>query len=730
MRPQQHESTEQTYKRIFPKDQPDFEAERVPKRQRTIAETHEFEQSVSSRPKPAFDFQRLVEKAQSRNKAVSKRDPNPFIPAKRYNAIGARHHIDSIKSKVTQAKQNTTSAGSQDHCNRHRSDTESSSEDEAWEERKVAEKQIQRPAPAPPRLEDVPHGLPFPSSKPASGTAKNQRNNARGSIMEELKAQSRKAQEQRIREKKARDEQSRADQEDASTEVNIQLVNPKASEAHDSRGVINSRGNGLRPMSTVEHQPESPTFDRSKVPTAQRTPDERESEPAQRARGPFSLNSVQGVKAVAHLLPRQMILPYEDERDAKPVMASLRKSESYTATFKKSAANVNPLTITPADLQLYRWRIEKVQWADVIRRYNELTGTRGAREDNLRNRFRQVEKAIEREEISNELCVQALTGDQGALDELNRLVRDHRVSEPTAFKKTAKQDPAQAVRIHASEAAVPRPTQGGKSYDMTIQAYFQHVKAMEIETEDEESSRECSPMTQADYVHWQYFLLRRNFTAEELAESDKDDLFDHTDWVEYDVAFESLSEANATAARFVFAAPKDAGPICEPSSKFSIIQDYDGDGLVSFELRSDAGLVQVKVSRRMRSFQEYVEPESKEGWLPKRFWCVHVKTLKKEADDLFGEGTDEVAFRVLENAVFTTLDLANSRAIDEWLRLTHVPSSSHLDVVQVERAAAKMQLEEAMRSGGGEVTFFNVFDDESRTVEVKVEVLHLQGPRN
>lgn len=637
MRPQQHESTEHTHKRTFAKDSPGFEAERAPNRQHTIAETHEVEQSVSSRTKPAFDFQRLVEKAQSRNKAVSKRDPNPFIPAKRYNAIGARYHIDSIKSKVAQGKKNITSKGSQGCCNRNRSDAESSSEDEAWEERKVAEKRIQRPGPAPSRLKDTPHGLPFPPSEPASGTANYQRNNVRGSIMEELKAQSRRAQKQRSREKKARDEQSRAEQEDISTELSHKLVKSKASEVHDSRKLVHYRGSGVRSVSAVEHQPVSPIFDRSEVPTAQGTLDERESEPVERARRPFSLNSVQGVKAVAQLLPRQILLPYEDEHDAKPAITNLRKNESHKPTFKKSAASTNSLTITPSDLQLYRWRVEKVQWADVIRRYNELTGSRGAREDNLRNRFRQVEKAIEREEISNELCLKALAGDQEALDELNRIVREQHASEPTPFKRAVKQEPVQVVRIQASDAPVPRPTQGGKSYDTTIQAYFKHVQAMEVETEDEISSRECSPMTEADYVHWQYFLLRRNFTAEELAEGGEGDLFDSTNWVEYDIAFDSLSEANATAARFVFAAPKDATPICEPLSKFSINQEHDEDGLVSFELRSHAGLVQVKVSRRMRSFQEYVEPESKDGWLPKRFWCVHVKTLKKEVDELFGE---------------------------------------------------------------------------------------------
>ena len=79
------------------------------------------------------------------------------------------------------------------------------------------------------------------------------------------------------------------------------------------------------------------------------------------------------------------------------------------------------------------------------------------------------------------------------------------------------------------------------------------------------------------------------------------------------------------------------------------------NGMASYKLKTERGVVQARVDRRFSDFQQYMMPETKQGWLPKTLYTVMVRTTQRKTimvkkmrkkvavaeadeDDLFGEG--------------------------------------------------------------------------------------------
>jgi hypothetical protein len=493
-------------------------------------------------------------------------------------------------------------------------------------------------------------------------------------------------------------------------------------------------------------------------PSAQDHDDERQSMHTNPPEGPFSLNSAAGIQAVKRTVPRPMVLPYDDV-PAKTAAQRFMGTKDKTPFAKKATkSNPGPFPITAQDLQLYKWRAEKVMWAEVLQRWAKLTGSAVSREDTLRARFRQVEKLIDTEDITTEMCQAVIDGDKDAETELNRLAALHAPNSAGAgsgqslpFKKIGKQEPVvrsarsslppvppvppvppAAPLAHPAPLALPapRPTEGVKSFDHDAYAALlqnaRDVYATSSDDDDEDELLRGSPPAEEDCVRWEYFMQRRDLVSDNLEEE-----YEHLDvevpWTEYNAAFDQAGHANAEAMIFIFTTPAGAPEIFKPDEYFAMIHKRPSEGMMEVDLKTDRGMVQVRVNRRMLTFQDHLMPESKQGWLPKTSYCVQVRTKKKSKDDMSDEA--EIELYMLDGATFLSLDHANSRAMEEWVRLTYTIRSINLNERQCKLEEAKRELMMAFEDEGGQM-FVQSREDDEKFVEVAVQPLRTMGPRN
>lgn len=570
---------------------------------------------------------------------------------------------------------------------------------------------------------------------------------ASASILSKLSADAKRERDRRARALKDRNERMReaAAEEDEATKAQTQreaernhaLSAPKAYESIRAKKAFDEIANGGPKTSAVAHAQsrQSLTPEREFPATAEPSPLHLD-----RSQGPFPANSTPGVEALKKSMPRPPVLPYDDVPSTTTAQRFIGNKPT-KISFKKSKANIENRPITANDLQLYQWRQQKRRWAEVIQLYADLTNTAPWTEDHLRTRFRYVERVLSGDDIPEDLCDRVMDGDEDAERELNRLVNlqgpepSLRVGSviPTAFKKIAKQDRALAAPSIGPPPA-PRPTQGGKCFDND--AYMalltQARETWMADSDSEEDLPRYSPPRDADCVYWEYFMQRRDFTSSDLAEHGYEMLDEETEWREYNAAFENAGEANAEASKWIFTVPEGSGTLVT-TRKGQLKYDHtDEEGMAMLDLTSAMGdLVQVRVRRRMLTFQDHVMPESKEGWTPRTVYCVKVKTCKKSTEDLFEEPEDKTY--LLDEEAYGSLDQANSRAMDEWIRLTFKIRSVNLDEIARKRGELKQEMQrefEGESEGNERARFSASMDDDERAVEVAVKPLSMQGPRN
>jgi hypothetical protein len=143
----------------------------------------------------------------------------------------------------------------------------------------------------------------------------------------------------------------------------------------------------------------------------------------------------------------------------------------------------------------------------------------------------------------------------------------------------------------------------------------------------------------------------------------------------------------------------------------------------------------------------YPQREEKDGWIPRVFWCVIVPVRDNKKGMMMQEDGESTISR---NMMFSSLALANSNAIDEWLKLTLKIRSANLDQRKIEMETAKIKLLAKLErlgqgvdeddDGTGERAkyFKEVLIEEpvegepgsGRKVEVFVQEVMLAGPRN
>lgn len=474
--------------------------------------------------------------------------------------------------------------------------------------------------------------------------------------------------------------------------------------------------------------------------------DEAEANPVETPSGPFALNSAHGVQAIRKVVPKTVTHPLVDTSATAARFMGKKPPKPPKVIIKKKAHSCLP--IVASDLQLYKWRQQGLPWSKVGEQYEQLPETTFHSEDRMRKRFRFVEESIETEEISEDLCQRVIDGEEGAEEELNRLV-GLKAPEKAApldtrpFRKITKGDAADAKPVvaashastpHPQTLVAPRPTQGGKTIDYeSSQIYFAHVAELlkeDAETEAEDTYRESSPITDQDTVHWEYFLERRDFDVDELNEElmeNEIDSVEDMEWREYGVTRAKLWDANALASSFVLATP-EGSQVFTGAQNFSLSQERDENGMVLLTRTSDSGTTQVRVCRRLLTFQQHIVPESKDGWLPKVMYCVQVKIINKPQDDLFD--SLDITLKTLDDEIYGSLEQANSCAIAEWVKLTLKPTSARLKQVEIELAEARAALLRDLEDEGEDPIFRRSVDDDEKSVEVFVQMVKVKGPRN
>jgi hypothetical protein len=549
------------------------------------------------------------------------------------------------------------------------------------------------------------------------------------SILGQLSADEKRAKERKARELKARNERMRA--------ASDELTDSQAQREAEANHAL-SKAQVYKPLRTASTVPELETSDDANL---QPDPDnELVLENTPPPQGPFSLNSAAGVRAVQKSIPRPLNLPYDDVPTLTPAQRFMGTTKT-KISLKKSSRSQDLLPITANDLKLYQWRQQKILWAEVLQLYRDLTDTVRT-EDSLRTRFRQVSKAIDIEEISQELCEQVLQGDKEAEAELNKLAGQHAgIPVPGAnpagleslpFRKITKQTPApRGVITPPTPAPAPRATRGGKILDHDTYMTFLN-NAIDVYNEEESdtetsASRSCSPPTEADQIHWEYFMERRDLLSDDI-DADYEELNDEAPWREYNVSFSNVGHANAEAIKFIFTIPAGTQPIFKPAEKWILTYEPLGEGMAAFSMKTEHGVVQVRVGRRMLTFQDHEMPDTKEGWLPKTLYAVYVSKCRKAADNMFDE--PEVLSYQLDDAVYGSLCQANHDAMEEWLRLTLKPSSANLNEFACRREETRQELQRSLEDAGEDKAFAEAMEDDEKIVEVIVKAVKMKGARN
>ena len=568
----------------------------------------------------------------------------------------------------------------------------------------------------------------------------------------------RESKEGQEREVKARKEQLQAASDDTTetraqqeAEANHAIRKPSSYQSLRTPNTIPNANHGLteRPYEPLRTNSKAPEASNDAKPQAD-ADDELVLEPNPQPQGPFSLNSAAGIRALQKSItrPPPMNLPFDDV----PTQSATQRFMGTPKTkfsFKKPSKNNDYLPISISDLKLYQWRADKINWAEVRELYSDFTGITPLRsEDSLRTRLRQVSKAIEIEEISQELCEQVIEGDEEAAAELNRLAGLYAGLPVSAansagttslpFRKIVKQTPApRGMTVPPPPApAAPRPMQGGKTLDhdtyMELLTSVRDAYATDDDDDDEED-REGSPLAEEDCIHWEYYMERRDLSSDDF-ENELEDIDDELQWREYNASFDHVGYANSEACHWIFTVPEGTAPIFRPAEEWKLTHVPLEEGMAAFRLKTAYGLVEVRVSRRMLTFQDHLMPETKQGWLSKTLYGVFVKKKKSKAtvndDDDESPAEVEIESYQVNDAVYGSLDQANQEAMEEWLKLTVRPSSANLSEFACKRQEARQELQRELEDAGDGVFFRKVMEDDERTVEVFAKKLIMKGPRN
>ncbi|GAB7360148.1 hypothetical protein MBLNU230_g7911t1 [Neophaeotheca triangularis] len=461
-----------------------------------------------------------------------------------------------------------------------------------------------------------------------------------------------------------------------------------------------------------------------------------------------------------------------------------RKSGAPERRKKNERERLNDVTY--ADVRLLALR-GTMDFDDVAAEYNRITG-KSLKAVTIRKRARCVDNGLKDAAVPAELIERFQANEEGAFEEVNRLVYGNewvpcktQPLKPIVRGQYARQQRLETTRpsvmapqpqlqiqpppqrsvalpsrsvarepehVHSRVQPIvnglsiqqqpqPRPTQGGKTIGPELLNLIMREQTDISEEEYEEEAadlREPSPPSPEDFCHFAYQPERREGRyndydgiedPDELREALKDE-----QWISIGEPFELLKQADHAAAQGIVRTLPGQEPMLDFSGKYTMSCDVDEEsGMPIHELTSNRGIVQVRVSRFMRTFAEGVVPEMKHAWMPKTVYMV--KSLVSQQNEV---GVGEIVIKSEEKTagVFTDIEIANHSAIDKWIELTVKPETTSLTMRETAKTEARKSLREKMVHIGKERTAFdmNQEDQHGRGVRVWVAEEKLQGPRN
>jgi len=487
---------------------------------------------------------------------------------------------------------------------------------------------------------------------------------------------------------------------------------------------------------------------------------------------PVSLNSPAEQNALARLNA-------EPRQSSVPVPSNAQSTKDVPQPKQRRRLG----EIKAEDAKLVLWKGSNMSWTAIQAEYERSTG-RPRSIDVLSRRCRQVQFALDNagcEGLLHELA----SGDLQVKEQVNQMVHGRgpvanpirndrlrsdtghfisttestcpptpspptrprgssRSAAPSDYEETSLDLPSSQAEDSGMRGSHPvpnhevmhsRPTTGGKTISINKAEWGYYLQCLaEVAAEDIESEsdieREQSPFMQEDYCHFAYQVQRREVTKDEM---DAEGLgLDDMPWVDWESAHDNLARAHKEAAEISLRAQCQVTADAMSEQGFTIQYTKDEDGLKLWTLTTkEAGAMQVRVERRMRTYQQGILPQSKDHWAPKTVYFVKQRvTSKVTGDELFEAGSETVLESNVEDTAYTTLDLANTKAIEFFVKESYRPKSASLTLRDLALKAERQRLVAELDAEGEGARFKSSVDSGQKSVEVWVEVGRLAGPRN
>jgi hypothetical protein len=418
----------------------------------------------------------------------------------------------------------------------------------------------------------------------------------------------------------------------------------------------------------------------------------------------------------------------------------------------------NRVAIHSQDIMMLRWRDAGHDWPWVLEQRQRHGFDRKAAQS-LSNRLTQVKYALQHSGLSDNIPLldKVASGDVEAKQILNALVKASRRSKDLAIKKerppiTSMKSGEIPVLFDAgkvSRTAVhkisdslsetehgsnARATSGGK----TIFADINDLESVASNTENDEDNlchrlvrREESPepsgLCPEDFCHYAFQVLRREHYSADAETAEEALQAGDSAW-SLCGTYDNLCESNNAVIHESMRQDVGGRGFATAQGRWTLDHATGEDGeLICTVFKKGMGALCVQTKRYLRTFYDGILPKSKTGWLSRNVYTVHKQTTRVQAatDDLFGEETERCyEDEMVDNAVFTSLRMANERAVDVFVKSTIQHATTKIDDVLAGITQSKRRLSDEFDMDT------ELFDHELGSKRVCVRKRELRGPRN
>lgn len=303
----------------------------------------------------------------------------------------------------------------------------------------------------------------------------------------------------------------------------------------------------------------------------------------------------------------------------QPGRESVLKAEPKMNTSSKNFSSVPLSQVTEEDHTIMRLRTEGMTFASIA---TELAIRLGSKKSqyNVRDRFRRLKLTFK------PISGAPVRGPTPSPSDLTHVkdVASAELPEKAACDLEGSQRSTDTLSTPLSSGqemnTIQRPTTGGKSVGQaTLHSWLNSDCIASSEEEDEghmlrynkDSPFDESAPSDRDLCHWAYAVKRKAWT------SDRTEV--EVEWVQCGKVYSSITAVNAAATEWL----KLPHSIQSAGRLVSLAYEFDEEtGLARNTLKGSAATVRTIVHRFLRTFQDGVLPDPKEGWLAKKVYDV------------------------------------------------------------------------------------------------------------